>query len=230
MFYAKYTGIRRLCPPGTFGATSGLQTQTCSGPCDAGYYCPEGSTSPRQVQCGSPAVFCPGGNGVPLPVQNGYYSVGSGLATMFKERKCEPGHYCANGVKRLCDFGHWGSEWGMNISTCSGLCSPGYYCPEGSISSTEIQCGDAGKYCPGEGNFKPTAVDVGYYSTGGNQSTRYGQAIAPAGSFAQDGILYLCPAGRYGASPGMHSSVCSGICHKGYFCPGLNHVFCEFRL
>ena len=31
----------------------GLQNSACSGLCDPGYYCPEGSVSPRERQCGS---------------------------------------------------------------------------------------------------------------------------------------------------------------------------------
>lgn len=213
------TGVRRLCPPGTYGASHGLHTQLCSGLCADGYYCPAGSSSQTQVQCGSSAVFCPTGSGQPLLAANGYYTVGLGLATMRAERECEPGHWCLDGVRKLCDFGHWGNNYGMNKSTCLGKCSPGYYCPEGSISPTEVMCGDANKYCPGEGNHKPTLVDKGYYSIGGNQSTRDDQTVAPAGSFAQDGILYLCPAGRYGAMNGLSSSVCSGPCMKGYYCP-----------
>lgn len=212
-------GIRRLCPPGTYGSTYGLHTQQCSGRCDDGYYCPAGSTSPQERQCGGPHVFCPEGSGEPLLAANGYYTVGLGLAVRRAERKCEPGHWCLAGVRRLCDFGHWGDAWGMNVSTCLGLCSPGHYCPEGSISPTEVQCGDPNKYCPGEGNFKPALVNEGYYSTGGNQSTRESQSIAPPGSFAKAGVLYLCPAGRYGAVYGMSSSACSGVCARGYYCP-----------
>ncbi|CAM9217060.1 unnamed protein product, partial [Sphacelaria rigidula] len=29
-------GVRRPCPPGTYGNTSGLSTPSCSGPCAAG--------------------------------------------------------------------------------------------------------------------------------------------------------------------------------------------------
>jgi hypothetical protein len=161
-----FSGVRRLCPPGRYGSSSGLASVGCSGSCAAGYYCPLGSTSETEVQCGSPAVFCPGGTGSPLPVAFGYYTVGSGLATMHAERECEPGSFCVKGVKRLCAFGHYGDRWGHNSSSCAGLCSAGHYCPEGSISPTEVQCGDANKFCPGLGNFKPTMVDLGYFSTG----------------------------------------------------------------
>ena len=161
-----FSGIRRLCPAGRFGATEGLDTIGCSGPCSAGYFCPIGSVADTEVQCGAPSLFCPGGMGAPLEAANGYYTVGTGLATRYAERKCEPGSWCTLGVKRLCPFGHWGSEFGLNSSSCSGLCEPGYYCPEGSISSTSVQCGDGNKYCPGFGNIKPVLVTRGYYSIG----------------------------------------------------------------
>ena len=31
----------------------GLQSSACSGQCDTGFYCPEGSVSPKERQCGS---------------------------------------------------------------------------------------------------------------------------------------------------------------------------------
>ena len=41
------------CPCGTYGATQGLKTAACSGVCQAGYYCPAGSTKANQVVCGA---------------------------------------------------------------------------------------------------------------------------------------------------------------------------------
>jgi hypothetical protein len=63
-------------------------------------------------------------------------------------RKCEPGRYCVDGSRILCDRGHWGGVYGLTAGNCSGLCRPGYYCPLGSASSQEIQCGDSNRYCP----------------------------------------------------------------------------------
>jgi hypothetical protein len=48
---------------------------------------------------------------------------------------------------------------------CTGVCLPGYYCPEGSISSSEIMCGEPNRYCPGA-DYRPTSVRTGYYSIG----------------------------------------------------------------
>ena len=46
------------CPAGRYGSAQGSSNATCDGACDVGYYCPPGSTSPRQLPCGSPSVYC----------------------------------------------------------------------------------------------------------------------------------------------------------------------------
>ena len=56
-------GVWTQCPAGSYGATEGLTTPTCTGKCEAGYYCPTGSTDPKQVPCGNFTVFCPAGSG-----------------------------------------------------------------------------------------------------------------------------------------------------------------------
>lgn len=212
------TGVRRVCPPGRFGSWAGLHSGACSGACEAGYYCPEGSTSPRQVQCGANAYFCPPGSKEPQPVAQGYYTVGQGIATRLGERKCEPGHFCLDGVKHFCAPGHWGGEFGQTHPACSGLCDPGYYCTEGSTSPQEVLCGDPDRYCP-LGSPRPLHVPSGHYSTGRNVSTRSDIKKATRGNFASRGLLYICPAGRYGASDGESSSMCTGGCKRGFYCP-----------
>ena len=47
--------------PGYFGRTNGSYNATGSGECQPGFYCPAGSTSPQQVPCGGPHVYCPRG-------------------------------------------------------------------------------------------------------------------------------------------------------------------------
>ena len=44
-------GLRRPCPPGTYGATSGLTGPDCSGRCAAGHYCPLGSMRATEFKC-----------------------------------------------------------------------------------------------------------------------------------------------------------------------------------
>lgn len=77
------------CPPGVFGNVTGLTDKTCSPVCqkdlgcdpiytlcEEGYYCPEGSISARQYECGGPDKYCPLGSSAPLNVSLGYYSIG----------------------------------------------------------------------------------------------------------------------------------------------------------
>ncbi|CAM9428107.1 unnamed protein product, partial [Laminaria digitata] len=45
------------------------------------------------------------------------------------------------------------------------------------------------------------------------------QALSQPGSFANEGLLFICPPGRYGASHGLASPLCSGDCSPGFYCP-----------
>ena len=45
-------GRKIRCPAGRYGATMQLSNISCSGKCDAGYYCPPGSVSKQEKICG----------------------------------------------------------------------------------------------------------------------------------------------------------------------------------
>ncbi|KAH7489081.1 uncharacterized protein KRP23_3019 [Phytophthora ramorum] len=62
------------CPAGAFGSEELETRPTCSGPCAAGYYCPPGSTTPTQRECGSASVYCPAASAKPWEVFQGYYT------------------------------------------------------------------------------------------------------------------------------------------------------------
>lgn len=143
----------------------------------------------------------------------------SGSCPGFKP--CPPGSSCCHGRRTPCPAGTYGLG---GASPCNSNCSPGkakgpilshpilsyfiinnpyptlthlgYYCPEGSTKPTERPCGGPNLYCP-EGSPEPLAVPVGYYSTGGAPTTRWAIALAQPGTYAQHGILYDCPGGRY---------------------------------
>lgn len=74
MHFLSRLGVMKKCPAGTYGADEGLYLPSCSGVCEQGYYCPDGSTSPQQHHCGGPAVYCPMGSKEPNPVSNGYFT------------------------------------------------------------------------------------------------------------------------------------------------------------
>lgn len=211
-------GVKHACPSGYYGNSSGAHTAMCSGQCDQGYFCPAGSTSPREMQCGSNGVFCPLGSKEPQSVAVGHYTVGGGIATHYAERLCEPGHYCVNGTKHFCVSGRYGAEFGQTDGQCSGGCEEGYYCPEGSTTAREVQCGGASWYCPAASS-RPLAVPPGHYSTGGSVSTRSAYTAATRGRFASGGLNYLCPAGRFGTREAESDAMCSGPCLQGFYCP-----------
>jgi hypothetical protein len=86
--YFSKEGLLFPCPKGHYGNTLGLFTDDCSGICEAGWYCPPASTSPRQIACGSEShIICPLGSSRPQQVRDGYYT------TIFNEEPCRPGKF-----------------------------------------------------------------------------------------------------------------------------------------
>ena len=248
-----------LCPQGTYASEVGASSATCSGLCNRGYYCPAGSTSPQQIECGDASVYCPIGSSAPTPVHDGFYSIFTGLdsgaqalwdkrnATASAELPCEPGYYCAAGIKYPCPPGTFGWRYGDTTSKCGGLCAAGYYCPSyltpqpGAPPNTqwpgrphtkaaELICGGVTFYCP-RGTIFPLKVGAGNYTVGGDatNTTRTGQQVCLPGTFCENGIVHLCPKGRYGDQSGAAVKTCSGWCPPGFYCPAgtSNPLPCE---
>mmetsp|Transcript_16743 Transcript_16743/g.24809 ORF Transcript_16743/g.24809 Transcript_16743/m.24809 type:complete len:534 (-) Transcript_16743:223-1824(-) len=139
-------GTRYACTAGTYGATEGLSTATCSGFCKAGWYCPQQSIRATQRICGSSKVYCPVGSSSPVKVSIGYYSIGgNGPSTRTNQANCPPGSYCTDGVRYLCPAGTYGSSSGLSTRECDGPAEPGHYTIEGSTSSKYAPC-PAGRY------------------------------------------------------------------------------------
>lgn len=123
--------------------------------CHEGFYCPEGSISGQQMECGHIGVYCPAASPKPTPVREGYYSVPvfSGKEGLVEyggrrqvaERLCPIGHFCVGGVKALCPPGTFGDIEGLKTELCSGLCPKGHYCPHKSVNGTRHRC-PSGRY------------------------------------------------------------------------------------
>jgi hypothetical protein len=233
-------GKKHSCPPGTYGNSTGLSDRACSGPCPSGYFCTGNTVNPSICGRGN---FCPRGSSKPIKVPSGYYSISVAkantvvadgvvvhISNAHESLLCEPGHYCAAGIRHQCPGGTYGKEPGLTTPSCSGVCSGGYYCPIGSASETE--CGGFDYFCPeGSGERKhvyfgggesPTSDDHGaFYTLGGddNGQTRSFQKRCPAGSFCVGGRRTSCPAGRFGSRLGEKNPLCFGPCKEGYYCP-----------
>ncbi|GMF50831.1 unnamed protein product [Phytophthora fragariaefolia] len=223
-------GKKYLCPAGYYGDKSGETSPLCAGFCTRGYYCPKGSASPTQRECGADRFVCPTGSPEPQLIRVGYYSVGVTNTTRFFQRPCEPGYFCVNGIKYQCPAGTYGETSGLSTAACSGKCAPGYYCPSypnpPSISRTQNECGNSSVYCPeGTGN-EPKFVLSGYYSIltsglagDGRNATQNGMKKCPKGFYCRQGIRIRCPEGTYGDMEGLSAVSCSGWCPAGYSCP-----------
>lgn len=100
--------------------------QSCTGQCEAGYYCPIASTSATAFPCsfgvpGQPeSVFCPAGSSSPLPVTVGYYSTDGASGLRSAQSACPPGSYCVAGVQAPCPGGYFGATPRLSSSSCSG--------------------------------------------------------------------------------------------------------------
>mmetsp|Transcript_22127 Transcript_22127/g.33207 ORF Transcript_22127/g.33207 Transcript_22127/m.33207 type:complete len:730 (-) Transcript_22127:1298-3487(-) len=136
-------GIKKQCPPGTFGWQYGAFNETlhCF-PCKAGYFCSGDppATNATENKCGGAEFYCPEGSKIPRYVSPGYYSIG-GIddKTRTSERICDLGHYCTGGKKFACDKGKFGDTHGLKTKNCSGFCPAGSYC-ENAGTITPIEC------------------------------------------------------------------------------------------
>ena len=181
------SGLLRQCPPGRYGNATGEVRDECAGACEAGYYCPIGSISSRQVPCGSPSVYCPAGSAVPTFALPGAVTTGDSDITRSAAQWCVSGQYCVNGTAYPCNPGRFGCASGLSTGDCNGPCLSGYYCLSGSWSNRQLPCGNASVYCE-QGVFAPAAVGRGNYSYGGDSPTSHGaQQVCEAGWYCDGG-------------------------------------------
>lgn len=211
-------GVQYLCPEGYYGDKELETSNECSGRCKPGYYCPIGSTSPTQMECGGPNVICPERSTIPRYVRAGYYSNEEDPPnTKTSEVLCPPGFYCpGDGLRHKCPAGYFGYLAGLSDETCNGLCNPGYYCPPASTSPREIPCGNATVVCA-EGSSTPILVPDGHYSAktdnvlidrwnyAGPNSTQDVSLLCEVGYYCSDGVKYQCPGGTYGLIEGTYT-------------------------
>ena len=231
------------CTSGMFCNDSGLVSP--SGPCTAGYYCPEGMTSSMP-----PLFFCPIGYICPQGVSSPQFCPSGSFTNTSHSVECvacPPGFYCT-------------PELLLNTSVAFALCPKGYVCPQGTGFDLQpcpvgtysnqtglhnaIQCTscDGGMYCAEEGAVSPSgACSPGYYctsrnirpdpveervylnSTCSNESSStdllsFDGGICPTGNFCPMGSRspLSCPAGTFSNETGLSACL---PCPSGYYCP-----------
>jgi len=235
-FWCSSSGVRYPCPAGRFGSAL-YTTQSeplCEGPCAAGYFCPEGSTSSTQFTCGAADRFCAEGSATPRLVQPGWYTnEDAHVSVRSSETICPPGYWCAGGLRYACAAGTWLSETGAIDASACQPCEAGYWCPEASVNPRPYKCGNATVFCPAGSALPQPVVPEGFYTTHAgspyqgaaalrdpHNTTCSAQLLCEPGYWCRDGIKYQCPAGRFGWARGSSSPDCGGICAAGYRCPG----------
>ena len=234
----------KKCPPGRYGAVANLHSADCSGVCAAGYFCNKGSVTPTESKCDDPKYFCPFGTPKLSTTADGYYAVDANSISdpriapseidvrwpndrlnlltkkdilFINQRKCEPGHYCIDGVKTPCPVGTYGHEHGLSLRSCDGPCYAGFYCPLGTVDPLKCL---PGNWCDGNASLP---CPTGRYGSVENLGSPQCSGTCKPGYYCPKGSTdprqKPCPGGTYGSTEGLGSSSCSGECLGGYYCP-----------
>jgi DNA-binding beta-propeller fold protein YncE len=162
-----------------------------SPPCNAGFFCPMGSSSPTQAACPI-ATYCPADSftGAPHTCNVGSYCSSTGLTAPIP---CPPGYACVS----------------AGLSNFTVSCSAGYYCPSGSSSATQVPC-PAGFYCPpGAANGTAFPCSAGKYCPAASSALDQGGPCT-AGFYCLAGADRVsCAAGTFSASGQTVCTDCS---------------------
>ncbi|KAL8442952.1 hypothetical protein Emed_007046 [Eimeria media] len=184
-----------LCPLGVYCDGQAVTDGGIAGPCRGGYYCLEGSESATSVP--APAgYFAPEGSSSPLACYPGTYQTSDGSASCLP---CPRGRYC----QALAMTGVTGCP---EASYCpEGSVAP-QPCPAGTYSTTTLlydvsQCTScpAGEYCGGQGlKASSGKCQAGFYC-GGGSSTSAPQEESGQNQICPEG--HYCPAGSRSPEP-----------------------------
>jgi hypothetical protein len=183
------------CSAGTYGSTTLLTTDQCSGTCifgrnptpgsttsSCGGICPEGFVCKARsiVACGSARVFCPAGSTKPTAVADRHYSTPETAPANQRsgEAICPDGHVCSDGMKRFAPEGYFIAAGGIQATPCS---QAGSFCPAGSVLPTPVA----------EGYY---TLPRGYFTVKGQGVLRYrtSQMQCEPGYFCVNGIRSQC--------------------------------------
>ncbi|TMS07192.1 Signal peptide, CUB and EGF-like domain-containing protein 1 [Larimichthys crocea] len=228
-----------LCPAGTEKSECFVLSPALSQPtglCEAGYYCPAGSTSPNSTEyqgnstksylCPS-GHYCPSGTGYPLHCPTGSLSISRGLKEDDECPPCPPGLFCDRpAIAELsdalpCNAGYVCLGGSSSPTPSDGshgyLCPSGHSCPVGSVS--EIPC-EPGTYNPAPGAARCITCPKG---TVCSSTATQEPSICPAGYFCQGGATEPTPQSsdnfpRNGPCPEVYPWRAALHCPAGHYC------------
>ncbi|KAK7882551.1 hypothetical protein WMY93_028725 [Mugilogobius chulae] len=250
------------CPKGTYGPDPGYwsvsQCKQCdgghycssrngtvvTGPCQEGYYCSHGNTSPNPQKASGNGGPCPAGHYCPiatvhpLPCPLGTFSNFTKLISQEDCQLCLPGHYCdAVGLSAptgLCWEGFFCTEGAHRPDPVlkdnygrGGPCPKGYYCSEGSAAPQQCPLGTISAV---DGLPSCSICPQGYYCPVSNNGSTYEIYECPMGHYCPAGTwfkhLYPCPAGSINPHLQMAKLQDCQPCPPGSFCafPGKSNA------
>ena len=170
-------GESRLCDGGHFGNSTGLSSSSCTGSCRSGYFCPPGSVSDTENECGGVDRYCPPGSDSPSYVPDGFVSGPSYVNETIRStiESCPLGFYCTGGESRPCSAGSFGNSTVLTSPSCSGLCPIGFYCSEGTSQPDSYPC-PSGRYGSELGLFNSScsgSCSPGFYCPLGSTNSTF---------------------------------------------------------
>jgi hypothetical protein len=169
--------------------------------CDAGHYCGNASTTPKQHVCGGVDVYCPEGSIAPRTADTGYYTVAADVGP--------PGHWPTR------------TKEGYAREAVDALLAGVSDTLNGAIATRRTQriC-EHGTYCVG-GIKWPCPEGTYGATTGLSTPACSGQCAAghrcPAGSWSPRQVR--CAQGQHCAAAIANAVGNTGPCESGYYCP-----------
>merc|ERR1711871_964337 len=187
---------------GTYGNSTGLESEDACTKCDAGKFCNAEGLKAPEAEC-SAGWYCPVGSNSSQP----------------DGRKCPVGHYCGGGSSdpTPCPTGTYSNQLGLSTQgQCTG-CPAGSYC-EGVGKSAPTGVCLAGWYCTGSAST-PTQHETlaGYFTLNGSSSAE----PCSSGTYQphrRSSSCMNCPQGYYCNETAL-SSYETRICPRGHYCP-----------
>lgn len=211
--------------------------QSMGGRCNAGQFCPEGSSEPTEC---TPGYYCENDElaNVSGLCWAGYYCNGSTILPNPQNDStgdvCPKGHFCPEGSRTPtpCEPGEFTDRfYNQNKSNCLA-CTAGQYCSGYGRDLPNGDC-DEGWFCP-EGMTKPQPD--GNRCLAGHKCPVGSPQQTPCASgtyqpLPEQGECLDCPAGKYcdqneaidelqsGANASSHGVVTPKDCLAGFYCP-----------
>lgn len=125
---AEGSSICSKCAVGHYGVGTN-SNENCTGLCEAGYFCAEGSTSSKSSKCSqnNPLMYCEEGTSAPQQAMDGYFTIGATTSTRTSQEICPTGYKCIGGVLSECTDGTYQDEEGQTECNTCGTCDSDQY-------------------------------------------------------------------------------------------------------